>query len=150
MRDNTGRAICEAILSVYKDLERECMRLDAKVNITARRSRDRNVFDAIDEITNLTNQKIACINAKVIIDKSIDTLPNTVEFRKYFIDQVKRPPVWNERVEEKKEQLFKAIQKKYSTRELLNLIMDSQWLMTEVRRKKKQLDKADEEKGEKA
>lgn len=149
--DNTGRAICEVLLVNYNNLERECIRLDVKANQTARRSRDINIYDAIDEMTRITNQKIACVNAKVIIDKCLDTLPNTVELRKYYIKQSKRIPSWNERVEEKKEQLFKAILKKYSTRELLNLIMDSQWLMTEVRRKKKQLDKAnEEEKGHKA
>lgn len=143
--DNTGRAICEAILLVYKDLERECARLDVKANITARRSRGKNVFEAIDEMTNLTNQKIACINAKVIIDSTLDTLQNTVEFRKYYIEQCARAPIWNERVGKKKEQLFEAILKKYKTQELLNLICDSQWLLNEVRHQRKLLDKAEQE-----
>lgn len=145
MSDNLGKAICEAILSKYKELETLCARAEAKAVLIARRSRNRKVYTVIDEMTALTNEKIAYINAKVIIDTTLSTLPNTVELRKYYIDGHKRQPIWNERVGEKKEQLFKAILKKYKTQELLDLIRDSQLLMDEVRHQKKLLDKVEKQ-----
>lgn len=142
---NMGKAICEALMYRYKDLEARCERIDHDIKVKARGSRNKDIFEVYDEIMRLTNEKIACINAKVIIDDALDRMLCTTEIRAQLNKEDDDIGQGSERTERKKQKLAQVILDKYGVPKLLDFICDSQWLMNEVGRRKRRLDRQERE-----
>lgn len=142
---NMGKAICEALMYRYKDLEARCERIDHDIKVKARGSRNKDIYEVYDEIMRLTNEKIACINAKVIIDDALDRMLCTTEIRAQLNKEDDDIGQGSERTERKKQKLAQVILDKYGVPKLLDLICDSQWLMNEVGRRKRRLDRQERE-----
>ena len=133
MKNMDKEYICEAMLLAYKYYEDECKRLDEKVLRSAIGSRNKVTDKAIDEVVLLNNEKIAIINAKVIIDEALEELEHKQWLRAYYIDctlsdTLSARETTQRKVSVQREWLTKIIFERHSVQELYQLICDSKLL----------------------
>lgn len=126
--------LCEAMLLGYKYFEDECERLDQKVLRSALASRTKVTYKALDEIIRLNNEKIAIINAKVIIDEALEELEHSQWLRAYYIDCTlsdteSAKATTQNKVRLQREWLTKIIFKRHSTQEVYQIVADSEMLL---------------------
>ena len=142
-----SRIICSVMLYSYNGLESKCELIDKDLFNTAVRSAFRNTMEAVAEIEQLTAEKIACINTKVVIDQALSSLKRAYELEQHDIKGLTAEQIataLNEkegtikaRISYQRIKLYEAIQDRYSGEELLNIICDSKWLMSRYRRELK-------------
>ena len=148
MTSGYDKAICSVMIYSYKGLEKRCDLIDKNIYNTAVRSAFRNTVEVYKEIEQLTREKIAYINVKVIIDQSLATLKCRYEITQHHIKgegieqiattlNVKRKII-DKRLQRQRTKLYEAILNTYSAEELLNIIYDSDWLMNRYKSELKQ------------
>ena len=143
-----SRAICEVMLYAYIQLEHRCERIDNDIYRIAVKSAFNNTMEVVKEIEQLTAEKIAYINVKVIIDRATDRLKQSYELKQYHCNGIKIQEIATTvgmkeksictRLVRQRAKLYDEILKEYSTEELLNIIGDSQWLMRRYKQAIKQ------------
>lgn len=139
-----GRAICRVMLNSYSALEDKCRVIDKHIYITAVHSAFRNTMDTCRDIEQMTKEKIAYINTKVIIDQALEKLNNKYELVQHVIKGIKEEQLattlntskymirW--KVAYQRDKLYEAMLRAYSAEELLDIIYDSEWLMKKYKR----------------
>lgn len=66
--------LCEAMLVLYKDLNKLCKNIDEQVEKIAVKSINIDVLDGFKKITDLTQKKVQLCNIKVLIDEALQDL----------------------------------------------------------------------------
>lgn len=132
------KIICEVMLKSYKYLEAMCDQVEAKAIICALGSRNKDVFECAERLIQLNNEKITYCNIKVIIDEALNSISRNDELKAYYIDGefykdiAQREKITERtffyRLKKQKKLLFEAIQEKYDTECLFELVRGSRWL----------------------
>lgn len=133
-----GRVICKVMLCSYRGLESKCDRIDKDIYNTAVHSAFKNTVETYKDIEQLTREKIAYINVKVIIDQALANLNRTYEIVQHHIKGVSIAQIATtlgatdntieRRAYRQRVKLYDEILKEYSAEELLDIICDSGWL----------------------
>ncbi len=131
--------VCEVMLYAYKDLEKRCENLDCKVERVALASMNKDVYQSIETICKLTDEKITYCNIKVIIDEALNKIGKNAELKalhidgEHYKDIIQREAInertFYRRLKRQRELLCKAILKQYAVDYLVALIRESKWLM---------------------
>ena len=145
------KVVCKVMLNSYRGLEYRCGQIDKAIYNTAIRSAFKNTMKTYKEIEQLTAEKIAYINAKVIIDKALSKLTKKYEIVQHHIQGASIGDIATalgetentieRRAYRQREKLYDEILKEYSGEELLDIICDSAWLMNRYKREVNQSDK---------
>ena len=123
-------AITKTLLSAYKDLEEQCKIIDGLMASCAVRSSKRDVFDCAEKMFKYTNEKIALINAKVLVDEILDKMGHKSSMICFYIDKKSKDKRMSMEVAEKQLQEFNALLfESYSATKLFDMISDSKFLM---------------------
>lgn len=132
------KIVCEVMLFAYKDLEKQCEKVEAQALRFALGSRNRDVFESVETLLKLTDEKIAYCNIKVIIDEALKSIGRNVELIDYYINGldykaiIEREKIYERmffrRIKRQKELLCKAILKQYDVDYLFAMIRESEWL----------------------
>ena len=132
------KTVCEAILYAYKDLERMGEAVEEQAMRCAIGSRNRDIFECADELTRLTNEKIAYCNAKVIIDKAIKQMSRCDEIKAFHIQGLQCKDIAEQgnvtidtvlkRLSRQRQRLYQIIIGSNKAEDLRQIIRDSKWL----------------------
>ena len=130
-----AKLVCKVMLFSYRELEKRCDLIDRAIYTTAIRSAFRDTWEAYKEIEQLTREKVAYINTKVVIDQALATVKKKYELEQYHINGISIEKLAEEfnvnrniiehRLCRQREKLYKAMLNIYSGGELLNIICDS-------------------------
>ena len=133
------KIICKTMLYSYKDLEEQCKSVDNLILRQAIASKNRSTEEAFERIMDLTNEKIAYCNIKVIIDEAVAEMKNNAELKSYYIlgwsikkieeqfNLLRQTLEW--RLTKQREELYKIILSKHNGPELIEIMSDSWFLM---------------------
>ena len=142
-----GKAVCRVMLYSYQKLEGKCRVIDMHIKTKAIHSAFRNTMATYKEIEQLTSEKIAYINTKVIIDQALATLYRKYELEQHHLKGVSIEQLASEiklaentilsRAQRQRDALYEAILRIYTAEELLDIICDSEWLMSMYKRELK-------------
>ena len=119
-------AITITLLNAYRHIEKECKAIDEFMTNYAVSSSKRNIFKTVDKIIACTNDKIALINAKVIVDK----MGYSTALRQVYCEK-KRPLRGriHENAEKQIEKFNTLLFDQYTAVQLFDMISDSKFLM---------------------
>lgn len=119
-------AISKTLLSAYKDLEEQCKIIDGLMVSFAVRSSNRDLYKSIDKLFAYQNEKIALINAKVIVDEILDKMGYSVALKSVYIEKNAKP---NETSEKQLEKFNALLLEAYEPIKLFDMISDSKFIM---------------------
>lgn len=123
-------AITKTLLSAYKDLEDQCQTIDGLMVSYAVRSSKRDVFVCADRMFRYTNEKIALINAKVLVDETFEKMGQKTSLKFYFIDKKsKHHRISLETAEKQLQEFNDLLFEAYTATKLFDMISDSKFLM---------------------
>lgn len=132
------KAICEVMLYAYKDLERMCDKIEEKTWRIALGSIKNNVYEVADRLMNLTNEKIAYCNTKVILDKALTQMKRCDELKAYHIQGLQCNDIAEQynisvnlvckRLGRQRERLYQIIISNNKAEDLRAIINNSRWL----------------------
>ena len=135
------KVVCEVMLYSYKELEERCKKLDDRVLSVALRSINKDVYESVEMICELTDEKIAYCNIKVIIDEALNKIGRNDEVKAYHIDgELCKDIIAREKISERayfhrikrqRAKLYEAITDKNDSEYLAGLIRASRWLLSE-------------------
>lgn len=151
MNGGYDKAICAVMLYSYPMLEDKCEMIDKDIYHTAIYSAFKNTMETYKEIEQLTNEKIAYINVKVIVEQGISNLGRSYEIVQHHLKGVRVLELTQRlgvaertirgRLARQRAKLYEEILKIYKAEDLLDIISSSQWLMYRYRRELKQSNK---------
>ena len=123
-------AITKTLLSAYKDLEDQCKTIDVLMVSYAVRSSKRDVFGCAERMFRYTNEKIALINAKVLVDETLNKMGQKSSLKFFYIDKKTKSEYMTLEIAEKQLQEFNDLLfEAYSATKLFDMISDSKFLM---------------------
>ena len=134
-----GKAICEAMIYTYAELENLCDICDGKIYKKAVHSIGQDAHKVYAVIRKYINEKIAYCNTKVIIDEALKGLKRSHELKAFLAGEkeqeiARRYGIETStavvRIQSQIWQLTQQILKTYSTGKLLDVICDSHVLMS--------------------
>ena len=138
-----SKVVCKTMLYEYRNLEKYCDNVDGQLWRCGMKSRNINVYEAVDRLVKLNNEKIAYCNIKVIIDEAFEALPEKYELKAYYIDGVEFAKLEAEtgiqakslfrRLEKQRNALCLNILSRYDFDYLFGLISDSRILLSRYR-----------------
>ena len=141
------KVICRVMFYSYTMLEDKCECIDKDIYCMAVHSAFKNTMATYQAIERLTNEKIAYINVKVIIDKGIRNLKRNYElvqhhFNGVTIDELAQRlgttvRAMTARVKRQREKLYEEILKEHKAEELIDILYQSYWLMHRYKRELK-------------
>lgn len=131
--------VCEFLLNIYKDLELSCEHIDKSILNYAVHSKNANINIIFNKMVELTQEKIACCNIKVLIEEACAELGSDTELQYRYLLGYKYEDIKKifgiskrtvyRRIEEQKKDLFFIIKQKQNNIQLFNLIASSQMIM---------------------
>lgn len=123
-------AITKTLLHAYNDLHKECKAIDEFMTNYAVGSAKRDIFKTVEKMVAYTNDKIALINAKVIVDETLDKMQRKSTMVEIYINKTRpsnRIPL--ETAEKQIEQFNSLLFEEYTPANLFDMISDSKFLM---------------------
>lgn len=149
MNSGYDKAICRVMLYSYPMLEHKCEEIDKDIYNTAIRSAFKNTMATYKDIERLTNEKIAYINVKVIIEHGISLLTSNYEIKQHHLKGVSLTDLAQalgaseiavrDRIRRQRARLYERVLSVYKTEELLDILCNSNWLMSRYKRELKQI-----------
>lgn len=140
-----GKAICEAMLYTYAELESLCNLCDKVIYKKAVHSAGQDAHKVYAVIQKYMNEKIAYCNTKVIIDEALNELKRADELKAFHFEGLSLNEIADRygidatlsasRVTNQRQHLCRHILKKYSAEKLLDVICDSSILMSKYRKR---------------
>lgn len=135
------KVVCKTLLYEYRNLERYCEIVDSKLWRCGRTSMNKNVYEAVDSLIKLNNEKIAYCNIKVIIDEATS---DKAELKAIYIDGqdfatleavtgLSQRTIFR-KLAKQKERLYSYLINKYGFEYLFDLISDSKILLNKYKR----------------
>ena len=152
-----AKLICSVMLFNYNALEKRCEWIDKTIFNTAVHSARKDTWEVCKRIEQLTQEKIAYINTKVVVDNALATLNRTYELEHHHFNGGSIEEIANalnekwktieQRACRQREKLYQAIESSYTAEELLEMISGSAWLMHKYKEAVKRAEnkQADEE-----
>lgn len=132
--------ILKVFLQAYKDLETKCKVVEIQSLRVAFASRNKDVYECVETIIALNNQKITYCNVKVLIDDAISHIGRISEIKAYYLDAedykdiIKRINITERqlfgRIKRQRIEMLRYIKTQYDTEFLTGLISGSRWLMS--------------------
>lgn len=122
--------ITKTLLSAYKDIEEQCKIIDGVMLNYAVGSSKRNVFTATEKMFAYTNEKIALINAKVLVDETLGKMQRKASLIDVYIEK-RRIVSHNtlEIAEKQIEEFNSLLLEQYKPAKIYFMISDSKFLM---------------------
>ena len=136
-----AKIICKTMICVYKELEKRCELIDDTVIRRAVNSAHRNIYETVDELIDLINEKRTYCNVKVIIDEALEKMSDKSAIEKYILGvnikdiekDFNSERTMYRHLSKQKEELYQIIINKYEIDKLIEIISDSNWLMNKYR-----------------
>ncbi len=119
-------ALTKTLLTAYKDLEDQCKIIDGLMTACAVGSANRDLYRSIEKVVSYSNEKIALINAKVIVDEILEKIGYTVALKSVYIDKTCKP---NEASEKQIERFNELLLEAYDPIRIFDLVSDSKFIM---------------------
>lgn len=140
MTVSIGDVICEVMLQAYKSLEAMCIDIEEQSRRIALCSINKTVYKSIEILAELNKEITAYSNVRYIIEQALSKAGDTKELRRYYIqgetlaaialsDGLEQQAI-RDKIVRQRRRLFKEIKRAYRDDELLNIIVDSNTLMS--------------------